>query len=51
MTFWGSDAEWVSVDAYGNLDNWVESSDLILPEVASVRTVRLAEPLPPSDPN
>jgi len=49
ITFSGSDAELVSFDAYSNLANWVASSDLTLPEVAGVGTVRLAEPPPRSD--
>lgn len=49
ITFSGSDAELVSFDAYSNLDKWVQSSDLTLPEAASAGTVRLAEPPPRSD--
>jgi hypothetical protein len=44
IAFSGSAAELVSFDAYSNLDNWVESSDLHLPEVSSVGTIRLAQP-------
>jgi len=43
ITFSGSDAELVSFDAYSNVGNWVQSSDLTLPEVAGVGAVRLAE--------
>jgi hypothetical protein len=49
ITFSGADAEWASFDAYSNLKKWVESSDLALPELARVGTLRLAEPPPDSD--
>lgn len=49
ITFSGSEAELVSIDAYSNLDNWVESTDLAVPDVASVGAVRLAEPPSQSD--
>jgi len=43
ITFSGSDAELVSFDAYSNLDNWIDSTDLAVQDVAGVGTVRLGE--------
>lgn len=47
MVFSGRDAVLTAFDAYTNIDQWTRTTDLAMPEVVGVGTVRISEP--PSD--
>lgn len=49
MVFSGRDASLGAFDAYTNIDLWARTTELTMPEVVGVGTVRLSEPPPDTD--
>jgi hypothetical protein len=49
LTFSGTDAELICIDAYSNIERWVQSSDLPLPGITGAGSVYLARSTHGSD--